>query len=143
MYVHMVACGAMCTLWPVMRAGFNFIVATYGLPALSLSVICYLGKAPHKCCSQGLRQNVCSFLFLFCCISYFCFLFLHTHLLSSFWLRRGHRCRPFSPPVLAFNFYRARGSAIPLLVECSYSVDNSRPCALRKSIFVQEKCPRI
>ena len=24
-----------------------------------------------------------------------------------FWTSRGHRCRPFSPPVLAFNFYRA------------------------------------
>ena len=30
-----------------------------------------------------------------------------TLLLSSFWTSRGHRCRPFSPPVLAFNFYRA------------------------------------
>ena len=28
---------------------------------------------------------------------------LLTLLLSSFWTRRGHRCRP---PVLAFNFYR-------------------------------------
>ena len=27
--------------------------------------------------------------------------------LSSLWTSRGHRCRPFSPPVLAFNFYRA------------------------------------
>ena len=27
--------------------------------------------------------------------------------LSSFWTSRGHRCRPFSPPVLAFKFYRA------------------------------------
>ena len=30
-----------------------------------------------------------------------------TLLLSSFWTSRGHRCRPFSPPALAFNFYRA------------------------------------
>ena len=35
---------------------------------------------------------------------FFCF----SHFsLSSFWTSRGHRCRPFSPPVLAFNFYRA------------------------------------
>ena len=27
--------------------------------------------------------------------------------LSVFWTSRGHRCRPFSPPVRAFNFYRA------------------------------------
>ena len=25
----------------------------------------------------------------------------------SKWTSRGHRCRPFSPPVRAFNFYRA------------------------------------
>ena len=36
----------------------------------------------------------------------FFFLFL-TLLLSSFWTSRGHRCRPFSPPVLAFNCHRA------------------------------------
>ena len=37
---------------------------------------------------------------------FFSFLF-RTLLLSSFWTSRGHRCRPFFPPVLAFNFYRA------------------------------------
>ena len=35
------------------------------------------------------------------------FFFLHTLLLSSFWTSRGYRCRPFYPPVLAFNFYCA------------------------------------
>ena len=35
------------------------------------------------------------------------FFFFVTLLLSSFWTSCGHRCRPFSPPVLAFNFYRA------------------------------------
>ena len=34
-----------------------------------------------------------------------------------FWTSRGHRCRPFSPPVRASNFYRAQGSAFPLLVD--------------------------
>ena len=38
---------------------------------------------------------------------FFFFLFFAHFLLSSFWTSRGHRCRPFSPPVLAFNFYRA------------------------------------
>ena len=37
---------------------------------------------------------------------YILFFFL-TLLLSSFWTSRGHRCRPFAPPVLAFNSYRA------------------------------------
>ena len=39
-------------------------------------------------------------------VLFFFFLFFTT-LLSSFWTSRGCRCRPFSPPVLAFNFYRA------------------------------------
>ena len=42
-----------------------------------------------------------------------------TLLLSSFWTSRGHRCRPFPAPVLAFYFYRAQGSAIPLLGDFS------------------------
>ena len=50
-----------------------------------------------------------SVLFIF---SYFrsldpCCLFFSTLILSSFWTSRGHRCRPFYPPVFAFNFYRA------------------------------------
>ena len=55
----------------------------------------------------------------------------------------GRRCRPFFPPVLAFNFYRAWGSAIPLLVDFSSSVTvaNSRSRAFRKSSCAQEKVP--
>ena len=50
---------------------------------------------------------------------------------------------PCSPPVLAFNFYRAQGSAIPpLLVDFSSSVANSRSsCAFRTSICAQERVP--
>ena len=33
--------------------------------------------------------------------------FLFTLVLCSFWTSRGHRCRPFFPPVLVLNFYRA------------------------------------
>ena len=33
--------------------------------------------------------------------------FFLTLQLSSFWTSRGCRCRLFSPPVFAFNFYRA------------------------------------
>ena len=35
------------------------------------------------------------------------YIYFLTLLLYSFWTSRGHRCRPFFPPVLAFNFYRA------------------------------------
>ena len=45
------------------------------------------------------------------------------------------------PPVLAFNFCRANGSAIPLLVDFSSSFANSRSRAFRKSICAQEKVP--
>ena len=40
-----------------------------------------------------------------CCLgpSFFFSFFFLTLLLSSFWTSRGHRCRPFFPPVLAFN----------------------------------------
>ena len=48
---------------------------------------------------------------------------------------------PFFPPVLPFNFYRALGSPIPLLVDFSSSVANSRSRAFRKSICAQEKVP--
>ena len=33
--------------------------------------------------------------------------FFRTLLLSSFWTSRGHRCRPFFPPVLAFHVFIA------------------------------------
>ena len=69
----------------------------------------------------------------------FFFFFAH-FFLSSFWTSRDHRCYPFSP-VVAFNFYRAYGSAIPVLVDCSSSVASSRSRAFRKSICPQEKAP--
>ena len=69
--------------------------------------------------------------------------FFLTPLLSSFWTSRGHRCRPFYPPVLAFNFYRAYGSAIPLLVDFSSSVANTRSRAFCKSIYAQEKSQQV
>ena len=40
-------------------------------------------------------------------MAFFFFFSFLALLLSSFWTTRGHRCRPFSPPVLALNFYRA------------------------------------
>ena len=66
--------------------------------------------------------------------------FFHTPT-SSFWTSRGNRFRSFSPSVLAFIFYCAQGSAIPLLVEFSSSVANSRSRAFRKSICAQVKVP--
>ena len=53
---------------------------------------------PIILCRTGSRQ-----LYIF----FFFFFFFSTLSLSSFWTSRGHRCDPFSSPVLAFNFYRA------------------------------------
>ena len=70
----------------------------------------------------------------------FIFIFF-TLLPSSFWTALVTGVVPFFPAVLAFNFYRAEGSAIPLLVDLSSSVANSRSRVFRKSICAQEKVP--
>ena len=67
--------------------------------------------------------NVMCFAFLVCRVTFTAYLptdiylvptyfililfFFSTLSLSSFWTSRGHRCHPFSSPILAFNFYRA------------------------------------
>ena len=76
-------------------------------------------------------------------IYFYYYFFFSTLSLSSFWTSRGHRCHPFSSPVLAFNFCRTQGSSIPLLVDCSSNVANSRSRAFRKSICPQEKVPTL
>ena len=43
--------------------------------------------------------------------------------------------------MLAFIFYRAQGSSIPLLVDFSSSVAKSRSRVFRKSICAREKVP--
>ena len=71
------------------------------------------------------------------------FFFFHQRLHSSFWTSRGHRCRPVFPPVLAFNCYRAEGSAIPLLV-VFHGVLLTHALALSASQVVhKKKSPRI
>ena len=96
-------------------------------------------------------QLIFYFVLFFCILFYFisCYFMLfyfifHTHLLSSSWTSRGHRCRPFFPPVLAFNFHRANeGSAIPLLVDF-HRVLLTHGLALSASQFVhKKKSPRI
>ena len=75
---------------------------------------------------------------------YLAIYFRHTHLLSSFWTSRGHRCRPFYPPLRFLRhsiFIEHQDSAIPLLVDFPSSVANSRSRAFRKSISAREKVP--
>ena len=71
------------------------------------------------------------------------FFFFRTHLLSSFWTSRGHRCRPFFPPVLAFNFIAHRVQQSP----CSSIVHRvllTHALAFSASQFERtKKSPRI
>ena len=74
----------------------------------------------------------------------FLFFFPHTSTFPASGLAVVTGAVPFSAPVLAFNFYGAQGSAIPLLVDFSSSVvADSRPRAFRKSICAQEKAPQV
>ena len=72
---------------------------------------------------------------------FLCFIFSSYFYLSSFWTSRGHRCRSFSPPVPAFSFYGAQGSAFPLLVDFHRNVADSRSRAFLESIWALEKVP--
>ena len=66
----------------------------------------------------------------------------HFYFPASGHTSRGYRCRPFPPPVFAFNFLAHRVQH-QLIVDFSSSVANSRSRAFRKSISAQEKVPRI
>ena len=61
-------------------------------------------------------------------------------ILPSFWTSRGHGCRSLSPPIRAFIFYRAKGSAFPTIVDFSSRFPYARPSrASRVASFAQEK----
>ena len=85
--------------------------------------------------------------FLSSCVLFFfrvC-VFVFTLVLFSFWTSRGHRCRPFSPPVLAFNFFIAHKVRRS---QCSsfffHRVFLTHALALSASPFVhKKKSPRI
>ena len=64
---------------------------------------CYL----YAVVAIGLLLSVCLSLSLPALPFFFLFFFFSHTSTFQFWTSRGHRCRPFSPPVLAFNFYRA------------------------------------
>ena len=59
---------------------------------------CIRSHPPHAAPTQ-IEIPLFSFFFFLSC-------FFHTPT-SSFWTSRYRRCRPFFPPVLVFNFYRA------------------------------------
>ena len=70
--------------------------------------------------------------------------FSHPSTLSSFWTSRGHRCRSFFPPVLAFVFFfahRVRQSNCSSIFHRVVLL--TRALALfRKSIRAREQVPR-
>ena len=58
--------------------------------------------------------------------------------LSNFWKSRGHRYRPFPPPLCA-SFFSRIGFSIPTARRISSNVANSRSRACHQSFFAQEK----
>ena len=75
---------------------------------------------------------------------YFGFLFLFfTHAFTFQLLdnKPWSQVSSFLPPGSRLQFYCAWGSVIPLLVDFSWSVGNSRSLAFRKSTRAQEKSP--
>ena len=91
--------------------------------------------------SQAVGLGVCTSMkcFGWACMDFF--FFFRILLLSSFWTSRGHRCRSFSSPVLAFNFLSRIGFSNPTARRFSLSVANSRSRVFRKSICAQEEVP--
>ena len=81
---------------------------------------------PHGFCAQPRS----SFFFLF---------FSLKLLLSSFWTSCGHRCRPFSPPVLAFNFFIAHMVQQSHCSSIFHRVLLTNALALSASQFVHKK----
>ena len=69
----------------------------------------------------------------------FLFLCFSPYLLSSFWTSRGHRCRPSSPPVLAFSFYRANRVQQSHCSSTFYRALPTHALALSASQFVHKK----
>ena len=61
------------------------------------------------CVCQGLRTLTHFPPATFVCL----FVFSHTSAFQRFWTSRGHRCPPFFPPVLAFNFLSRIGCSNP------------------------------
>ena len=112
-YIRMYVCMSACArvLYALLYArSFVFIFACLSV-RMSICV-CILRVYSCVCalwCVSILvyaRVRVCSCARLYVCIRVRV-LFFFTLLLSSFWTSRGHRCRSFFPPVLAFFFYRA------------------------------------
>ena len=70
--------------------------------------------------------------------------FFRTLLLSSFWTSRGHRNRPFSPPVLAFFFFIAHRVQQSHRSSIIHRVLLTHALAFSASQFVhKKKSPRI
>ena len=67
------------------------------------------------------------------------FFFFLTLLLSSFWTSRGHRCRPFSPPVLSPSVFIAHRVQQPHCSSIFHRMLLTHALALSASQFVHKK----
>ena len=104
-----------------------------------MSSLCALSASVRQYLAAGIYRRYCRYIYTY--IYMYIYIFCRTLLLSSFWTSRGHRCRPFFPPVLAFNFSSCIGFSNPTARRFSSSVTSSRSRIFRKSIFAQEKVP--
>ena len=113
----------------VLSSPFNPSVWRPRLHVVASYIFC-LGPVPTRC--EIVRR--------FGHPPFFCF-FFHSHLLSSFWTSRGHRCRPFSPRFLPSIFIaqRVQQSHCSLI---SHRVLRTHALALSASqICAQKKVP--
>ena len=69
----------------------------------------------------------------------FIFLFFSTHLLSSFWTSRGHRCRPFFPPGSCLQFLSRIGFSNATARRFFIRVSLTHALVLSASQFVRKK----
>ena len=67
------------------------------------------------------------------------FFFFHTHLRSSFWTSRGHRCRPFFPPSSCLQFLSRIEFSNPHCSSIFHRVLLTHALALSASQFVRKK----
>ena len=104
---------------------------------------------PRLCQRLNFKNLSCGFVELFLFLFHFFLIVTSTLQLNSsgvlpsaiFWTSRGHRSRPFSPLVRAFNCFRAEDSAFPLLVDFRGMLLTHALAVSANQLFMEDKSP--
>ena len=104
---------------------------------------------PRRCRRLNFQNLSCGFVELFLFLFHFFLIVTSTLQLNSsgvlpsaiFWTSRGHRSRPFSPLVRAFNCFRAEDSAFPLLVDFRGMLLTHALAVSANQLFMEDKSP--